>query len=374
MKFKLGVGGMAAVALTLSMVLGVGALTGTFTEVDAPISGGFVSGTDINDSGQVVGTANFVDGEHAFVRAADGSYTELPGLAGATWSSASAINNDGDVVGSSSGTAVIWRSGGAPTDLGSLPGETSSEAVDISDNGWIVGNGVDTSQAWYIDPAVGTVEAIVPVAGTTITQVRAVNDDGVAVGRAMIAGEFKPFTWNVADGMTLLPEPSGEPNFEPTRINNSGQIVGHVYIYAVPDGVYHSYLLDPVRGYRQLTVDGYDSAYPRGISDSGWVVGWAAKSDGDRVPAAWNLTSGDATAFARFNDAAFTNEFNAVNDSGVAVGISREGDDFDRTYVGQLAPNPGPPINPRTTTPSTPARPAGAAPAVAVPATPTYTG
>ena len=129
MRHKLGVGGMAAVALTLSMVLGVGALTGTFAEVDAPIPGGFVSGTDINDAGQTIGTADFSDGQHAFLRDADGTYTELDGLPGSTYTAAYAINNDGDVVGTSSGTPVIWQGGGAPVDLGTLPGETSADAA-----------------------------------------------------------------------------------------------------------------------------------------------------------------------------------------------------------------------------------------------------
>ena len=374
MTSKLCVGGLAAVALTLSMVLGVGALTGTFAEIDAPIPGGFVSGTDINNSGQVIGSADFTDGQHAFLRAANGTYTELAGLPGATWTSADAINDAGDVVGSSSGTAVIWEAGGAPVDLGTLPGETFSTPRDISNSGWIVGNGSDTFQAWYIDPAVGTVEMIVPVAGATITQVRSVNDDGVAVGRVMVAGVFEPFTWNAVDGMALLPEPPGEVGFDPSTINNSGQIVGSVFIYAVPNSSYHAYLLDPVDGYQQLAVAGYDSALPSDISDTGIVVGWASNADDDRVPAAWELSSGSATAFPLFNDAAFTNEFNAVNDSGVAVGISREGEDFDRTYLGQIQPDPGPPVDPTGPTTTAKSQPAGAAPAVAVPATPTYTG
>lgn len=371
---KLGLGGLAAVALSLTMTLGAGALTGTFAEIAAPVPGGFVSGNDINNAGQVVGTADFADGRHAFVRASDGTYTELAGLPGATWTDADAINDGGDVVGSSSGTAVIWEGGGAPVDLGSLPGETSSNATDISDSGWIVGNGYDTNQAWYIDPSVGSVEQIVPVPGATITQVSAINDGGVAVGRVLVAGAFEPFTWNADDGMSLLAEPSGEEGFTPTDINDSGQIVGHVFIYAVPDSSYHAYLLDPADGYRRLAVDGYDSALPHGISDTGFIVGWVSNADDDRVPAAWDLSSGSATAFAKFNDAAFTNEFNAVNDDGVAVGISREGDDFDRTYLGQIQPDPGPPVDPTGPTTTAPSQPAGAAPAVAVPATPTYTG
>ena len=373
MKYKMGLGVLSVVASMMSAVLAAGALTGSFAQVNPAIPNGAVSGEAVNDAGQVVGGADFADGTHGFVRAADGTYTELAALPPATSSWASAINNDGDVVGSSGGAAVRWPGGGAPVDLGALPGETWSSAVDISDTGWIVGNGSDTSQAWYIDPAVGTIAQITPVAGATITQVRAVNDDGVAVGRVRVAGVFEPFTWNVVDGMTLLPEPPGESGFEPGDVNSSGQIIGDVFHFDPTGSTYSAYLLDPTDGYRQLSVDGFDSAFPRGMSDAGWVVGWVSNADADRVPAAWDLTSGDATAFPPFNGAAFTNELNAVNGAGLAVGISREGDDFDRTYVGRIGHDPDLPIEPPQTTttlaPNSPARPA-----VPVAASPTYTG
>lgn len=372
MKAKLGLGVVSVVASMVSVVLAAGALTGSFAQVTPAIPDGAVSGVAINDAGQVVGGAAFADGTHAFVRAPDGTYTELAALPGDTSSWAASINAGGDVVGGSGGSAVRWSGGGAPVDLGSLPGETSMNAVDISDTGWIVGNGSVTSQAWYIDPSIGTVTLIVPVAGATITQVRAVNADGVAVGRVMVAGEFVPFTWNAVDGMTLLPEPPGETGFEPDDINASGQIIGHVFHFDPTNSTYTAYLLG-ADGFEQLSVSGYDSALPHSISDTGWVVGWVSDAGADRVPAAWDLIGGDATAYPPFNGAAFTNEFNAVNNSGLAVGISREGDDFDRTYVGQIGHDPDLPIEPtQSTTTVAPTSPAS--PAVPVAASPTYTG
>ncbi len=378
---RTGVAGAVAVLVTASTIVGAGALTGTFTEIEPPIPDGVVFGTDINDAGQVVGNADFAGGRHGFLRDADGTYTELVPLGGDSYSGAQSINNDGDVVGQSGGagasSAVIWTGGGAPTDLGSLPGEAYLFAVDISDSGWIVGNASDTSQAWYIDPDVGTVEIIDPVAGATITQVRAINDAGVAVGRVYVDSVFEPFIWNVDDGMTLLAEPPGEEGFEPTQINNAGQISGHVFEFIAPEGVYRAYVLDPDDGYQELTVEGYESAFPHGLSDSGWVVGFVDNPESEsRVPAAWNLTDGDAAAFPLFSDAAFTNELNAVNDTGGAVGISREGEDFERTYLGQVSPEPpllvdeplAPPPSP------VPGEKPVSRPAQVVRATPNFTG
>jgi hypothetical protein len=355
------IGAVLIVATLGATTLGAGALVGDFTEVDPATPGGLVFGQDVNDLGQVVGSADFAGGRRGFVRALDGTYTELEPLAGDSFSYASAINEGGDVVGGSDGHAVLWEAGGAPLDLGSLPGEASAQAVDINDSGWIVGNGSDLSEAWYRDPDVGTVAEIVPVPGGTITQVRAINNAGVAVGRVFVGGVPQPFTWNVDDGMTLLPLPPGETDFEPLDINGAGQIAGRTFEFIAPDGFYRAYVLDPDDSYQQLTMDGFDSAFPMQLSDNGLVVGFVDNPDDpSRTPAAWDLSSGDATAFPLFNEAAFTNELNAVNSSGFAVGISREGDDFERTYVGAISADPTTPPTPPATAP--PAQPAAAAP------------
>jgi hypothetical protein len=79
------------------------------------------------------------------------------------------------------------------------------------------------------------------------------------------------------------------------------------------------------------------------MNDNGLVVGFVDNTGSpSRVPAAWDTATGDATAFPLFVATAFTNELNAVNNAAIAIGISREGDDFDRTFIGPIAPDPAP--------------------------------
>ncbi|MGK2950353.1 MAG: hypothetical protein ACSLFP_17410, partial [Acidimicrobiales bacterium] len=321
-------------AVLVAASLGAGALVGTFTEVEPATPDGYVFGADINSAGQSVGNAEFASGFRGFLREPDGTYTELEALGGESFSGANALNDAGDAVGQSGPNAVLWEGGGPPMDLGDLAGSTDSNAVDINDDGWIVGTTSDTGQSWYIDPADGTMTDLGTVTGGTNVQVRAINNDEAVVGRVLVGGTFLPFIWTEGDGMSLLPLPAGESRWEPSDIDDSGRIVGFTFELVDGEGIYRAHLLDAMGDYTPLTIDGYDAAIPRGMNNTGLVVGHveAIADSGGRVPAAWDLTSGDATAFPRFSEAAFTNELNAVNDSGLAVGISREGDDFERTY------------------------------------------
>lgn len=351
-------------AILVASTLGAGALVGTFTEVEPAIPDGFVFGADINTAGQTVGSAEFASGFRGFLREPDGTYTELEALAGESFSGASALNDAGDAVGSSGSNPVLWEDGGPPIDLGDLAGSTDAQAVDINDDGWIVGTTSDTGQSWYIDPADGTITDLGNVTGGTNVQVRAINNDEVVVGRVLVGGDFLPFTWTEGDGMSLLPLPAGETRWEPSDIDDSGRIVGFTFELVDGEGIYRAHLLDPMGEFTPLTIDGYDAAIPLGMNSTGLVVGHveAIADPGGRVPAAWDLDSGDATAFPRFSDAAFTNELNAVNDSGIAVGISREGDDFERTFIGPITPDPVPPTPPAPGPAAPSAQPVAAAP------------
>jgi uncharacterized membrane protein len=354
---------LTAAALTAASTLGAGALVGTFSEVAPAVPEGSVSGSDINNAGQSVGQADFAGGSRGFLREPDGTLTELAALPGESFSQANAINEAGDAVGGSGGEATLWEDGGAPVDLGDLPGSSDSYARDINDDGWIVGTTSDTGQSWYIDPDVGTMTDLGNVPGGTNVQVRAINNDEVVVGRVLVAGDFQTFVWTEAEGMSLIPPPPGEVDFEPTDINDAGTIIGFTFEFVAPEGFYRAYALSPSGDFTPLTVDGYESAIPYGINAAGLVVGFVDNvADPSRTPAAWDLATGDATAFPLFSDAAFTNELYAVNDSGIAIGISREGDDFDRTYLGPIAPDPVPPAPPAPSPTAPPAQPVAAAP------------
>lgn len=104
---------------------------------------------DINELGQVVGSAeNVADFGRAFLWS-DGSMTELPLLAGDR-SSANAINDAGQAVGWQITTgdlttqrALLWE-GGSVFLLGGLFGPRAI-AQDINSDGWIVGTSYDAS-------------------------------------------------------------------------------------------------------------------------------------------------------------------------------------------------------------------------------------
>jgi probable HAF family extracellular repeat protein len=107
--------------------------------------------SDINDSGQVVGTSAAVTGYRAFRWTNAGGMQDLGDLPGGDDSSrANGINNSGQVVGSSGAlggydeNAFLWTSGGGMLDLGDLPGGEGrrSEALDINDSGQVVGKSV----------------------------------------------------------------------------------------------------------------------------------------------------------------------------------------------------------------------------------------
>jgi uncharacterized membrane protein len=361
--------GPLVAAVVTASTLGAGALVGTFTEVEPAVPGGYVTGNDINDAGQSVGSAEFAGGSRAFRREADGTMTELAPLPGDSFSGASAINEAGDVVGGSDGQATWWEDGGSPVPLGNLPGSTDSVASDINDDGWIIGTTSDTGQSWYWDPDVGVMTDLGTVPGGTNVQARAINNNEVVVGRVLVAGDFEPFIWTEAEGMSLLPVPPGEDDFEPSDIIDSNLIIGFSFELVDAEGVYRAYVLSTLGTFEELTVDGYQSAFPRGMSEAGLVVGFVDNpGSSSRTPAAWDLVTDDATAFPLFVDDAFTNELNAVNVDGVAVGISREGDDFDRTFIGPITPDPAPPAPPAPSPdPTSPA-------AQPVAAAPTFTG
>lgn len=363
------VGLAAATALTWVGVLGLqaGALTGSFTEIEPAVADGAVRVADINDAGQVTGSAQFAGGWRGFVRATDGTYTELVPLAGDTFSGGSAINADGDVAGGSDSIATLWPAGGAPVDLGTLPGDTESYAQGINDTGWIVGTSYGaTTRSWVRDPDGGGVLVEIPtLPGGSSTQVKDINNGGVAVGETFVGGTFVPFTWT-EDGLTeALPLPPGETTFRPTDINNAGQIVGSSYDPG--DDLYRTYLWDPTDGYTELTMDGYETSLARMVNDAGLVVGFVDDATAPtRSPAAWDTASGDATVFPPFTSGVFTAELRAVNGTGLAIGFTTEGEDFDRGFIGQISADPLP--DPTTST-STPAPTApGAQPVTAQPA------
>jgi probable HAF family extracellular repeat protein len=111
------------------------------------LNGNPTTARDINDAGDVVGSARFNGpSSHAFLWTAKKGMVELIGSGGDL--DASSINNAGQIVGTDYGTgsahAALW-SKGKFYDLGVLAGYSSSSGVAINTSGQIVGSSSATS-------------------------------------------------------------------------------------------------------------------------------------------------------------------------------------------------------------------------------------
>jgi probable HAF family extracellular repeat protein len=131
-------------------------------------SGGTSVANDINDLGEIVGQSSTASGATRGFLWRNGAMTELRPFADDTDSEALAINNDGDVIGLSyqracstcQRRAVIWRNGVAADLNAAIPPSSDwvlTEAVDIDNEGRVIGRGLRTG-----NPRFFLLEAEVP--------------------------------------------------------------------------------------------------------------------------------------------------------------------------------------------------------------------
>jgi len=215
---------------------------------------------DINDSGQVVGYSNTMEGStDGLARARGfvyegGSMIDL-GTLGITngGSRARAINNSGQIVGeveSPSNTAFLYENG-TMTDLGKRIGALSSIAMDINDSGQIVGgmrSSSDQREAHaFLYDTDGSATDLGTLPGRNHSVAKAINSSGQVVGLSSLdqSESFAPFLYS-GGAMTnlndLILADSGWVLIDATDINDSGMIVG----WGInPNGDQRAFLLTP---------------------------------------------------------------------------------------------------------------------------------
>jgi probable HAF family extracellular repeat protein len=273
----------------------------------------------INGSRHIVGHSFGPGGNTAFIWTPPGPMIPLPAPEGVSLYFASDINESGQVVGSGFGLefafdAYIWTPPGDVIGLGDV-GLFDEFGSGINNLGWAVGGGeVPPIRPFiYIPPGPN---ALVPGTNAETGQGNDLNDGGEVVGSTQLwsPGTSRPFYWSFANGLHQLQGFDNDSAGAAESINISGAIAG----LSTSGGVQRAAVWP---GYNQPPVDlgtlGGPSARANKISNNAVVVG--AADVGVNVRHAFRRPPGgpmqDLGTLGGTNS-----EANGVNGAGHAVG------------------------------------------------------
>lgn len=250
------------------------------------IPGGFGSGNDINENGQITGT--FLNGPttRAYIYDEEGmqAIPIIPGTfdltSGAGGSGAGlAINNSGHVTGFS-GREVFIFDGDTVSNIGPLTGQFAGAGRDINNHGTVVG---------YSSPQIFSYKAFVydginfnwlGTLGGQSSEAHSINDSGQITGWAHTsAGMEHAFLYTNGAIQDLGTANVSESDSESRGydINASGQVTGKSY--SPSSRVQQAFLYDGNQMQALGTLGGASSV-GYGINDSGQVVGQSVTAQG----------------------------------------------------------------------------------------------
>ncbi|GEM_PF-6681923 len=285
----------------------------------------------------------------------------LPPVLSVSGSIPSAINNAGLVVG---GTVIPEGEGtgfyvgeGRQVGLNDAFSLLGSELVDVNDSGVAVGWGFDETRDFTTPGFAFTYD------GTTLTEyggfvssaiarptLSGINNAGVVVGSAPRPAPGQPVTpedgrpaiWDASGQISELPLPAGATRGFAQSINNAGLIVGRAdsaedpFLRSAiwrPDGSFeYAPRVDFTDGDPGLPGSG--EVLIRDLNDAGALVGHVDRALFDRRPV-YVDPAGDVTLVEGWdvdNPAKVGDEVFAINGSGMMVGRSRIGNDFDLLF------------------------------------------
>lgn len=233
--------------------LGFSWRSGKMTPLPNTLGGNNARASDVNDRGEIVGTAETdtkdpscrhgqVFDYYGVIWQPNGKVVTLPPLSGDTRTVAQAINRSGQVVGSSGlcnvgaynveAHAVLWQNG-STINLGSLGGKYFNVEYDINDHGQVVGHsdlsGDRNTHAFLWQN--GTMTDLGTLPGDTDSYAYGINDKGQVVG-ASCSPLCRGFLWQngTMTDLNSLIRLDGFHHFffipSASDINNSGQITG----------------------------------------------------------------------------------------------------------------------------------------------------
>jgi probable HAF family extracellular repeat protein len=319
----------AAIGILVLVAAGCAADLGTLP------GGTYSKATRINAHGDVVGSSAATAGPpnsqpvHAFVQFADGPLTRIDGTSYA--SAATSINDEGVVVGwviATNGApkrAFRWTAAGGMTDLGTMGG-AYAEATDINEDGWVVGLssfsgnggfGELTTHGFVRNPTTGAMTMLPTPPSYPLIFPSRINDSGIIVGTVYAQVEFpvgsQAVVWAAGTHQVATLPGSFSAALD---INATGDIAGTAYLTA---GIRPVRWSGPSHTSTDLgSLDGY-ATYGYGISDDGTVVGMSTRKGGGNAPFMWTASGG----MQRLGTLGGTDgSAVSVNDAHVAVGSS----------------------------------------------------
>lgn len=183
--------------------------------------------------------------------------------------------------------AAVWTQAGGTVrldvDLGIFGAD---QAWGINEGNEVVGVRSVTGQcgdqkAFYMNMTTGQyvdLHSVVTGMSSGITHAYDINNDGVVVGDGPINGLVQPFTWSIANGVTVLPTlPDADPQYtEPVSINNHGVVVGQALDFT-DDWQWKAVIWEDGAA-RDLNLlvelpDDFHIVEAKKINDNGWIIG-----------------------------------------------------------------------------------------------------
>lgn len=264
------------------------------TLIDLGTFGGLgARASSVNRCGQVTGFAlTEANAAHAFLY--DGRLHDLGSLGG-TESEGTVISTCGKVAGFSGtrvgGQHAFYYDGKTMRDLGTFGGNNSG-ATDMNSVGQVVGYadipGGGVAHAFLYDARTGAPIQDIGPAGR-LSHPADINEAGQVAMDTRLPGsqEIRAYRYDAATGtlldLGLLP---GAQGAEPSAINDSGHVVGHLFMY--PDDRQIAFLHDGTSMRSLGTLNGGSSSDARAINAGGLVVGAAiAGPSGPLHAVAW---------------------------------------------------------------------------------------
>ncbi|MBV9759957.1 MAG: hypothetical protein JO340_05290 [Acidobacteriaceae bacterium] len=188
---------------------------------------------DINDKGEIAGSASLSDGSvHAFIYR-EGKLKDLGTLPGGSFSAAYAINAAGVIAGAAETSthlihAVLWNDDHV-LDLGTLPGGSRGRALALNDAGDVAGfSEADDAETHAFVYTHGRMQDLGSL-GMDPIRANAINNHGQIVGASGVTRFVRhAFVWRngVMQDLNKLIAPGGEWRLEDAfDVNDTGQIL-----------------------------------------------------------------------------------------------------------------------------------------------------